>query len=121
MEYGLKPFKPLFGPGVGWGARRATTAVPRPRAGRGGVRGRRVVTWGVGVTYRSTLHAILKMGLMLKGLYGFKPSDLAPKRALLGAIFTDFEKFGHGGGLRSRADAMVPSPGSISGRYVRSR
>ena len=68
-----------------------------------------MVTWGVGVTYRSTLHAILKMGLMLKGLYGFKPSDLAPKRALLGAIFTDFEKFGHGGGLRSRADPVVPS------------
>ena len=67
------------------------------------------------------LYAFLKLGLMLKGLYRFKPQDLAPKRALLGAIFTDFENFGHGGGLRSRADPVVPSPGSVSGRYVRSR
>ena len=67
------------------------------------------------------LYAFLKLGQMLKGLYRFKPQDLAPKRALLGAIFTDFENFGHGGGLRSRADPVVPSPGSVSGRYVRSR
>ena len=84
----------------------------------GGLLGRRGDLWG---TIYKLLYAFLKLGQMLKGLYRFKPPDLAPKRALLGAIFTDFGKFGHGGGLRSRADAMVPSPGSISGRYLRSR
>ena len=84
----------------------------------GGLLGRRGDLWG---TIYKLLYAFLKLGLMLKGLYRFKPQDLAPKRALLGAIFTDFENFGHGGGLRSRADPVVPSPGSVSGRYVRSR
>ena len=84
----------------------------------GGLLGRRGDLWG---TIYKLLYAFLKLGQMLKGLYRFKPPDLAPKRALLGAIFTDFEKFGHGGGLRSRADPVVPSPGSVSGRYVRSR
>ena len=84
----------------------------------GGLLGRRGDLWG---TIYKLLYAFLKLGQMLKGLYRFKPQDLAPKRALLGAIFTDFEKFGHGGGLRSRADPVVPSPGSVSGRYVRSR
>ena len=84
----------------------------------GGLLGRRGDLWG---TIYKLLYAFLKLGQMLKGLYRFKPPDLAPKRALLGAIFTDFGKIGHGGGLRSRADAMVPSPGSISGRYLRSR
>ena len=83
----------------------------------GGLLGRRGDLWG---TIYKLLYAFLKLGQMLKGLYRFKPQDLAPKRALLGAIFTDFEKFGHGGGLRSRADPVVPSPGSVSGRYVRS-
>ena len=84
----------------------------------GGLLGRRGDLWG---TIYKLLYAFLKLDQMLKGLYRFKPQDLAPKRALLGAIFTDFEKFGHGGGLRSRADPVVPSPGSVSGRYVRSR
>ena len=84
----------------------------------GGLLGRRGDLWG---TIYKLLYAFLKLGQMLKGLYRFKPQDLAPKRALLGAIFTDFEKFWHGGGLRSRADPVVPSPGSVSGRYVRSR
>mgnify|MGYP006952551669 FL=1 len=84
----------------------------------GGLLGRRGDLWG---TIYKLLYAFLKLGLMLKGLYRFKPQDLAPKRALLGAMFTDFENFGHGGGLRSRADPVVPSPGSVSGRYVRSR
>ena len=84
----------------------------------GGLLGRRGDLWG---TIYKLLYAFLKLGQMLKGLYRFKPPDLAPKRALLGAIFTDFENFGHGGGLRSRADPVVPSPGSVSGRYVRSR
>ena len=84
----------------------------------GGLLGRRGDLWG---TIYKLLYAFLKLGQMLKGLYRFKPPDLAPKRALLGAIFMDFEKFGHGGGLRSRADPVVPSPGSVSGRYVRSR
>ena len=84
----------------------------------GGLLGRRGDLWG---TIYKLLYAFLKLGQMLKGLYRFKPQDLAPKRALLGAIFTDFENFGHGGGLRSRADPVVPSPGSVSGRYVRSR
>ena len=84
----------------------------------GGLLGRRGDLWG---TIYKLLYAFLKLGLMLKGLYRFKPQDLAPKRALLGATFTDFENFGHGGGLRSRADPVVPSPGSVSGRYVRSR
>ena len=72
----------------------------------GGLLGRRGDLWG---TIYKLLYAFLKLGQMLKGLYRFKPPDLAPKRALLGAIFTDFEKFGHGGGLRSRADPVVPS------------
>ena len=84
----------------------------------GGLLGRRGDLWG---TIYKLLYAFFKLGQMLKGLYRFKPPDLAPKRALLGAIFTDFENFGHGGGLRSRADPVVPSPGSVSGRYVRSR
>ena len=84
----------------------------------GGLLGRRGDLWG---TIYKLLYAFLKLGQMLKGLYRFKPPDLAPKRALLGAIFTDFENFGHGGGLRSRADPVVPSPGSVSGRYMRSR
>ena len=106
---------------MGRGVPRTSNAVPHPRAGAGGVRGAWVVFWGVGATCVAPLHALSKMSLMLKGLYRFKPQDLAPKRALLGAIFTDFENFGHGGGLRSRADPVVPSPGSVSGRYVRSR
>ena len=84
----------------------------------GGLLGRRGDLWG---TIYKLLYAFLKLGQMLKGLYRFKPPNLAPKRTLLGAIFTDFENFGHGGGLRSRADPVVPSPGSVSGRYVRSR
>ena len=55
----------------------------------GGLLGRRGDLWG---TIYKLLYAFLKLGQMLKGLYRFKPPDLAPKRALLGAIFTDFGK-----------------------------
>ena len=53
----------------------------------GGLLGRRGDLWG---TIYKLLYAILKLGRMLKRLYRFKPPDLAPKRALLGAMTTDF-------------------------------
>ena len=97
----------------GRGVNRTRYAVPHRRAGAGGVRGAWVVFWGVGATCGAPLHALFKMSLMLKRLYRFKPPDLAPKRALLGAMTTDFKKIGHGGGLWCKADPVVPSGTSI--------
>ena len=91
----------------------------------GGLLGRRGDLWG---TIYKLLYAFFKLGQMLKGLYRFKPPDLAPKRALLGAIFTDFENFGHGGGLRSRPTIEGGSRGALAWvrqslvkHYMRSR